>query len=136
MLNIAKWSHNVISNAQTAIIGLGGDTMIIKKYSGSDIDELTGDPVDASSRSCTQYKVPILISETEDYRSKVDSEYTNELIKNIRVLMSPQNRVLPSDEDIFVVKYGGTERSYRAISIKWIGNRIQIDLKEIDQKIS
>lgn len=134
MFNLAKTSQNKVNSIQSSVVELSGETMEIKRYSGSDIDELTGDPTDSTTRTYTSYIVPVTISDTEDYRSKIDAEYTNELVKNIRVIMSSQGRIYPLDTDVFVVSYGGTERSYRALSIKWIGNKIQLDLKEVDRK--
>lgn len=134
MNSAIRSAHEKAKAAAGDMIALSGNTLTLRRYTGSDVDDLTGDPIDPQSRTYIEYKIPCQISDVDDYRAKRDFEYTGDTIRQIRVFISDQNRIYPLESDVFYVEYGGENNWYTPIAIRNLGRRLQIDLKRLDRQ--
>ena len=77
-------------------------------------------------------KVPVLMSDSDDYRAKFDPQYTGELNKRIRIYV-PDGPIYPMTTDVIFANYNGSFDPYKVISLRKMNGKYQLDLERIDR---
>lgn len=103
-----------------------------RRYINPQIDQLTGDPVNTSGNSFSDYSISAFISDTDDYASKIDRDWTGSITKKLRVFVY-DNIFIPLDTDIIFIDYSGGVYPYRIFGMRKLNSRWQIDVERIDR---
>jgi hypothetical protein len=86
----------------------------------------------AKSQVYLECDVPALVSDADDFGSRLDKELTGEPYKKIRVFLF-DGPIYPMATDIMFVEYDGHLSPYKIISLRKIASKYKLDLERVDR---
>lgn len=107
-------------------------TVVFRRYIDPQIDQLTGDPISTSGNDFTDYSIAAFVSDTDDYSSKIDRDWTGDITKRLRVYVY-DSVFIPAVTDVLFIDYSGGLFPYRIFGIRKLNSRYQIDVERIDR---